>query len=214
MYFYHGTTKQYSTEIIETDTLNESVFNVEEYLKYATKEKAGTIPKGYIDKLGEYNRVKWLGKGIYLFDFFNKEEALSWCNRYFNPPPPLSECTALTVKIKSISEEHIFDLFSFNDIKEIKSTLEDKFLEYLESREDLGRKELLPYLYIQTSIIKDLETLFQNEPFLGGVAVDLYNLIHGGKIKLIRGIYKKENKSSYYDVYYCLKDVEFLDSFT
>lgn len=211
MNYYHGTTKQNAQEILKT-SLKSSEFNVEEYLTYAVKEKAGSIPKGYTGNNKDYHRVKWLGKGIYLFDSFNKKEALSWGSRYLNPSVSLSECEALNVKIKSIPEDNIFDLFSYNDIKELRLILEDKFIEYLVDREDLGKTELLSYLYVQTSIIEDLDNLFQKDPFLGGVAVDLYNLIQANKIKLIRGIYKKENNRNYYDVYYCLKDEQFLDS--
>lgn len=210
MYFYHGTTKQNAKTIITT-SLKGSPFCIKEYLKYAIKEKAGSITKGYIDHNGEYKRVKWLGKGIYLFDFLNMKEAIDWSKRYSRQPS--SECTALRVKVKKIPEDNVFDLFSYSDVKKIRFSLEEEFMDYLESREDLERDELLSLLSIQTAIIKDLDQLFQKRPFLGGVAVDLYNLIHDNKIKLIRGIYKKGGpKSSYYDVYYCLKDEQLLDS--
>ncbi|PDZ17350.1 MULTISPECIES: hypothetical protein [Bacillus] len=212
MYFFHGTTKQNAENIIET-SLKESSFCLDEYLKYAVKEKAGRISKGYVDDDGKYNPVKWLGKGIYLFDTFNRAEAISWCTRYGNPKQPSSECTALSVKVKNVPDDNVFDFFSYSDIKELKSILEDKFMEYLEEREDFSADELLPYLYLQTSIVTSLDNLFQENPFFGGVAVDLYNLIQNGKIKLIRGIYKKgKSKHLYYDVYYCLKEEQFIES--
>ncbi|MDF9844725.1 MULTISPECIES: hypothetical protein [unclassified Paenibacillus] len=213
MRFFHGTTKQ-NAEIIKATSLNESPFSVQDYIKHAIKENAGSIPKGFLDEDGNYNPVKWLGKGIYLFDKFNKREAISWCTRYGKPKHQLMDCTALSVSLKEIPEENIFDFFSYSDIMEIRTTLDKKLEEYLEEREDLSEQELSSYVYVQEAILANLENLFEGKQFLGGVAVDLYNLIQNNKIKLIRGIYKKGKLPNlYYDVYYCLKDGHFLEEF-
>lgn len=210
MNFYHGTTKVVAQNILDTE-INESVFDVLEYLNYVILEKSGVIQKGYVDNNKEFIRVKWLGKGIYLFDEFNKEEALGWASRYLTPRPLISDCTALKIQLKDIPEDSIFDLFSYSDLKEMKSTIEDDFLEYIENDDRIQGLDLLKYVSIQDAISNGLNELFDEKPYLGGVAVDLYNLINKNKILFIRGIYKKGNAHhNYYDVYYCLKDGQYL----
>lgn len=204
MNFYHGTTKIDAQKILNTQ-MNESLFDVLKYLDYVILEKSGNLVKGYEE--GEFIRVKWLGKGIYLFDEFNKKEALGWASRYLPSRPLVSECTALKVQLKDIPEDNIFDLFSYSDLKEMKNTIEDEFLEYIENDESIQGLDLLKYVSIQENISNGLNKLFDEKPYLGGVAVDLYNLINKDKILFIRGIYKKGNAhNNYYDVYYCLKN--------
>lgn len=70
MYYYHGTTKESAEEIMK-GKLEESKFDLRAYLKYTLKNE-GKLKKGYEDSNSEYNSVKWLGEGIYLFDFLNR----------------------------------------------------------------------------------------------------------------------------------------------
>lgn len=207
MYYYHGTTKESAEEIMKSK-LEKSKFDLRAYLNYTLKN-SGKLEKGYEDSNSEYNRVKWLGEGIYLFDFLNKNEAIGWCNRYIQKVP-LSECTALRIKMKEIPEKNIFDFFSYSDLNKVRITFKDKFLKFFENSTISG-DDLKYLLYIQKQIEKQLNILFQDQPFYGGVAIDLYNFVSEDKIKLVRGIYRKGNKYNYYDVYYCLKDDQYIE---
>lgn len=208
MSYYHGTTKAYAEEILDS-SLKASEFDVKEYLIFIIKNKSGRLAKGY-EGNNKYNRVKWLGEGIYLFDYFNKSAAITWSNRYNSTP--FSQCTALELELKVIPEENLFDLFSHDDIIRLNTTLDTKLEEFLVEQESLDREDLLHIIYIKLNILDALKELFVSEPYLGGVAVDLYNLIENKSVKFIRGIYRKNNSLSYYDVYYCLKDSSYINS--
>lgn len=212
MNFYHGTTKEIAQKILNTQ-INESVFDVLKYLEYVVENKAKKMPVGYKDNTGDYFRTKWLGKGIYLFDEFNKQEAVEWGLRYLNPRPKPNSCTALEIELKDIPKDNIFDLFSYSDLQKMKSTIKNKFLEYFVTRDDIVGNELQLYLTIQSILEKELDNLFAAKPYLGGVAVDLYNMVHNNKILLVRGVYQKGKKDNkYYDVYYCLKDKQYISN--
>ncbi|MDX5475019.1 MAG: hypothetical protein LPK00_05725 [Bacillaceae bacterium] len=211
MQFYHGTTKSLVPRIINS-CLEPSVFSIQDYLSFIIKKAASNPPRSY-EVNGEQIQTKWLGTGIYLFDIFNKSEAVNWRSRYGNPPDSLSECTAIIVEIENeLNDGQLLDLFSYSGKKELKRVLVDKFDELLIEREDLGEKDVKRLIGLQEKIIESLDNLFENKPYLGGVAVDLYNLLENGKIKLVRAIYKKGNSDNYYDIYYCLKDSSLITS--
>src|SRR5699024_3556030 len=104
MKFYHVTTKKHAEDNLNT-TLHGSVFSISDYLGYVINNELKGIPKNYLDD-NKYSPVKWLGEGIYLFDAFNKQEALGWGKRYLHVTE--NECTALKVNVKNIPEEYMF----------------------------------------------------------------------------------------------------------
>lgn len=208
MQFFHGTTKA-GAECILGSSIEPSEFSIDDYLTALIKSAAAKPPKSY-QANGETVNTKWLGQGIYLFDTFNKSEAINWRVRYGNPKTDISECTAIRVNMDDVKEDGLFDLFSYSGRSELKRVLEDKFVEVIEKREDLTPLQMLSLVGLQVSLVESLDNLFDKDPYLGGVAIDLYNLLEDGEIKLVRGIYKKGTSNHYYDVYYCLKDKDLI----
>lgn len=214
MILVHGTSKKASSEIIESNTVNPSKFNFNEYIEalFTHKSTGNPIPKNLNGQ-----HVMWLGEGVYAFESTDYKLAKTWRTRYGNPKIPIEDCAVIKINIDFEAVKNNIVNFSTNEGKSILlKFLDTDFDELIKQMYDVNPNVALKLSHLKNLGYNIIKEKFVDAPYALGLFIGFMvnsDIEEIRSSKLIKATFSKENKTSnYLETYVCIKDYSIIQS--
>ena len=213
MILVHGTSKNSSSDIISSNKINSSQFDLSRYLlSLLTLSKRQGIPRNL-----DGQHVMWLGKGVYAFEATDYKLAKTWRTRYGSPKFSEKDCEVIQINLDFPSVKNHIINFSTNEGKSILlSFLESEFDDLIQEMVSNNAAVSLKMAHLKNLGYNIIKEKYVDAPYVLGLFVELmvaaeFETVNSAKV--IKATFsKKNNTSNYLETYVCIKDYSVIQS--